>query len=375
MKILARPGLEIGELNPYTRLLYEPMRKSGHSVDEFHLLRALTRKYDILHFHWPEYYVANPNPIKAIIGSLGTLLAVASARARGTKIVWTTHNLESHRGPRRRMERWFMEAFTKSLHAFIAMTSQGREESLRMFPHLRSLSSFVIPHGNYRGAYPNFTSKDSARSFLHIPGNSKVICFFGTISKYKGVPQLISAFRQLSGTDLTLLIAGAPDDSKEAALLEQQAIVDSRIRLRMHFVPREDVQYYFNAADLVVLPFTKIWNSGSAMLALSFDRPILVPARGCFSDLREQVGAEWIRTYPENLTSSELQEALAWATNAARPVSAPLETFEWTRVAEETICSYMDLASMGNSQKLATHLQGSRLRTCHEKESTGHIRS
>jgi beta-1,4-mannosyltransferase len=41
------------------------------------------------------------------------------------------------------------------------------------------------------------------------------------------------------------------------------------------------------AADLIALPYKEILNSGSAILALSFDRPILVPAAGALAELSE----------------------------------------------------------------------------------------
>jgi beta-1,4-mannosyltransferase len=350
MKILAWPGAEVSGGNPYTRLLYEPIRKLGHKVEDFTFRRAFAKRYDIFHFHWPEYYVANPNPIKAIVGTFALLLAVRWARARGTKILWTSHNLESHHKPRPRMEQWFWRAFTHSIDGFIAMTEYGREETRLTFPHLRNCPSFVIPHGSYRGEYANSVSKAEARSFLAIPRESKVICFLGTISQYKGVPQLVSAFMGMPAENARLVIAGTNENQQEASLLESLARRDGRITLRLGFVPAEQLQHYFNASDLVALPFRKIWNSGSAMLALSFDRPILVPAQGAFLELQEQTGSDWIRTYEGALTSGALKDALAWATNPARPVSASLDGFDWQSIAEETVHSYSELIQHRSEQ-------------------------
>ena len=54
---------------------------------------------------------------------------------------------------------------------------------------------------------------------------------------------------------------------------------------------------FFSAADLVVLPFSDIMHSGSAILALSFNKPVLVPARGALPELQTRVGAAWVQTY------------------------------------------------------------------------------
>lgn len=357
MRILAKPGIEIGELNPYTKILYQHIRNLGHTVVEFSFFRALTGKYDILHFHWPEYYVANTNSTKAILGTLGTLVVVAWARMRGTKIVWTSHNLESHVGPRPRAERWFWNAFSKSLDAFIALTPSGRVEANRIFPHLQKVPSFVIPHGNYRGEYLSTADKRAARSFLGILLCAKVICFFGAVSKYKGVPNLVSAFRKMPDSNLILLIAGAADNPEEVKFLESQAREDKRIKLCLTFIPKDQVQSYLGAADLVVLPFRKIWNSGSAMLALSFDRPILVPAQGAFVELQEQVGAQWVRLLDGELTTRQLEDALIWATDSARSISAPLGQFEWQGIANDTVRAYFGLIDNRHPQDLSPRLQ------------------
>jgi len=220
---------------------------------------------------------------------------------------------------------------------------------------LRNIPSFVIPHGNYRGEYPHAADKRAARAVLNIPGDARVVCFFGMVSKYKGVSDLVSAFREIPDPNLVLLIAGANDDPDEAVFLKSQARGDERIKLHLGFVPKDQVQYYIGAADLVALPFRKIWNSGSAMLALSFDRPILVPARDAFIELQRQIGAEWIRTYQGELTPFEIQSALAWELDTRRGASPPLERFEWPRIAEDTLRCYLNLLGSEGEQPVPIH--------------------
>jgi glycosyltransferase involved in cell wall biosynthesis len=55
--------------------------------------------------------------------------------------------------------------------------------------------------------------------------------------------------------------------------------------LRTLFFPNEDFQIYLNAADVVVLPFSQVLTSGSAIAALSFGKPVIVPALGCLPEL------------------------------------------------------------------------------------------
>jgi len=53
-RILAWPAFK-AKLSPYNRLLYRNMRHLGATVEEFSVWRVLSRRYDIVHLHWPEY--------------------------------------------------------------------------------------------------------------------------------------------------------------------------------------------------------------------------------------------------------------------------------------------------------------------------------
>jgi glycosyltransferase involved in cell wall biosynthesis len=106
-------------------------------------------------------------------------------------------------------------------------------------------------------------------------------------------------------------------------------------------VPENDVQRYLRAADLVVLPFKEITNSASALLALSFDRPVLVPARGAMGELQTVAGRDWVSTYEGDLTPRILADALDWALQRPRDGSPHLEALEWPLIARQTLALYL----------------------------------
>jgi hypothetical protein len=81
-------------------------------------------------------------------------------------------------------------------------------------------------------------------------------------------------------------------------------------------------------------------HSGSALLALSFDRPVLVPDRGAMTELQQRVGADWMRTYASDLTPSILAEGVEWARTTDRADRPPLGDLEWPRLARQTVALY-----------------------------------
>jgi beta-1,4-mannosyltransferase len=343
MRILAWPGVKEKGSNPYTHLLYTQVVTHGVQVYDFTPWLALLHRHDIFHIHWPEYYIAHRNSCKAIVGSLGLLFLVFWCRMRGTKVIWTVHNLGSHNKTHPRMEANFWNVLLRWLDGFVALTECGCAAARQRFPALGSLSAFVIPHGHYRGAYPNHLSRTEARHTLGVPDGAKVILFFGTIAPYKNVPQLVKVFRDLEDPEAILLVAGACVSQSEETNLRQEASHNPRLKLYLGCVPKDEVQCFFQACDLVVLPFLEVLNSGSALLALSFDRPILVPCLGALPELQSMVSPEWVRTYSGALSAFTLQDALTWLDVRSASGSAPLDSLDWGRIAEKTVGAYQSL--------------------------------
>jgi beta-1,4-mannosyltransferase len=88
------------------------------------------------------------------------------------------------------------------------------------------------------------------------------------------------------------------------------------------FVKKEDVSMFMQAADLVVLPYRSIFNSGSALLALSFNKPVLLPDLGAMGELKNDFGNSWVQTFTGNLDAKTLEHSLEWATQSRPPVCA-----------------------------------------------------
>jgi hypothetical protein len=99
---------------------------------------------------------------------------------------------------------------------------------------------------------------------------------------------------------------------------------------------------YFAAADVVILPYKEILNSGSAMLSLSLDRPVYVPALGSMPELRDSVGDLWLRTYHGEFVTGVLEDALDWA-RVDRPLSTPLNNFDWDNLRTKTVEAYCEV--------------------------------
>ena len=144
------------------------------------------------------------------------------------------------------------------------------------------LSSYIsiVPHGNYIPFINIQFNKEKSRKQLAIPNNRRVLLFFGMIKKVKGLEILLSALKGVvkENPDVLLVIAGKPwenDFSLYQNIIDENNLSDY-ILLHTKFIQQEDVEHYYCASDLVVLPYTKIYQSGVLMMTLSFERPALV---------------------------------------------------------------------------------------------------
>ena len=360
MRVLIFPNDKSTIGNPYCDLLYGNMRKYGVVTQPFSISRALLGSWDIFHLHWPEYYLATP-PLKATIGTVGLLLSIVWLRIRGTRIVWTAHNLHSHNLRYPKIERRFWSILIPMLHGYIALSDVSAVQARTAFPALRSKKATVIPHGDYRGTYPATVTKADSREKLGLSNSEKVVLFFGGISPYKNVPHLIETFQQLNLPDATLVVAGRPatpnDGEKVLASIQQ----GTRVQLHLYRIPVDDVQTFFAAADLVALPFEEIMNSGSAILALSFDRPALVPDRGSLPELQQQVGAMWIRTFQGQLSADKLRSAIEWSADPERGEHPDLSAFAWPSIAQDTISLYEQLGTARISREVTSTYRAGRV--------------
>ena len=207
------------------------------------------------------------------------------------RIVLTVHNVNANKRDLNdtRMNRLTLRIQYRLAHHIFVHTERMKRELLEDFG-LDSGRVTVIPFG-INNAVPNTAlTPDAAKERLGLRKGEKVLLFFGRITPYKGLEYLIDAFRQIVASDhnYRLLIAGRPDNCEKywSALREeiQEEVRSGRVVLNADFIPDEDTEAYFKAADAVILPYRHIYQSGVLFLGHSFGLPVLVADVGSLKD-------------------------------------------------------------------------------------------
>jgi beta-1,4-mannosyltransferase len=314
-------------LDPYYKRLSDGLERYGWKVSQFTYRRALISRYRILHIHHPMFPVHSHLKGVVVLRRVAIICCLlAIARLRRSKIVWSVHNLVSHEQFHPWLEGVFLRWISTQVSMSIHMSDVGRLAAYKKYPLLEQRPSVVIPLMHLGDDFGNLASFAEARSQLGLACNLRVILFLGQIRRYKNLPDLIRSFSALSAPDLRLLIVGRPRDATLKDEVVRAAASDQRIALSLQTASINAVKTYMAAASLVVAPYSEVLNSGSALLALTHRRPILLPNRGAMSELQAIVGKDWVRIYEPPLSPETLSDALAWA-GFSRPSMPDLRRF------------------------------------------------
>lgn len=349
--IYSWPASATKDNNPYNYLIYNNIEKSGNSVCEFDLEIKLLLKliissqYQILHLHWPRRDLLTSN---SRIKSWGRIITfyffIKIIKFFNKKIVWTVHNLEAHENRFPDLQKLITKILYSNVNGFITMNQMGLELIRKNVKFINQQKIAYIPHPHFKNYYSNQVNREEARRKLKIPSEKFVFLFLGLIKPYKNVPALIDSFNALKAKNKLLLIAGKV--SHELQYLNEILEGTPDINFYNSFIKDDDLQVFFNAADVVVTPYTKVFNSGSAFLNLSFNKPTLAPEIGAFTELKLNFGSHWIKTYNGNLTADILEKTMKEVIEENNELSKPnLEAFDPETIAAKTVEFYKSLVS------------------------------
>lgn len=220
-----------------------------------------------------------------------------------------------------------MAALTTDVHF---LTRAGVPDVLREHPRLRRARHHVIPHGDYRAILGEVPSKTDARERLGLGDRQRVLVTFGSVKPYKGIDQLLTAFGTREDETMRLIVAGRAQDPKLAAEIAGMAAADAGVEMIDSFLSDEQLATIVRASDAVVLPYRQVLNSGSALLALTLHRRVLLPRTPTFEALAKKVGGGWIETYQPPLRAADL-EAFASHGEVGEP---DLSWCSWARISD-----------------------------------------
>ncbi len=210
----------------------------------------------------------------------------------GKKLVFTAHNVNA-------AERDGMDSLLNRLtlriqyrlvdHIFVH-TEDMKDQLVRRFG-IRQGKVTVIPFG-VGGMVPrSHLTPAEAKLHLGIRESDRTILFFGRIARYKGLDLLVDAFERIAHRERSyrLIIAGEPIKESAQHWAEIQKRIESnpmreQVVQEIRYLADEEMEVYFKAADVLVLPYTQIFQSGVLFMSHSFGLPVIATDVGTFRD-------------------------------------------------------------------------------------------
>lgn len=371
MRILVLSPVGV-RINPYIGLFCDGLVAAGADVRLATVLDPADLHHDrpdVIHLHWLDRYDLPPGlSVKSLRGArdlprravrrlvesgTNTCLVYQARRwlrlrrffaqlarfqQQGGRLAFTVHNLQPHEEAGF-VDRWGMAQIIRQadvIHVHDASTVAALKAQ---FGGRQGV--ITVPHGHYLTAYPNEIARGAARARLGLPDHAFVFVSLGLLRPYKGLEELLPAFRALPDTDVRLVLAGQPNTAGYAERLAALAEGDTRIQLAPRLVPSEEVQIYLNAADVVVLPYRQITTSGAALLAFSFGAPIIAPAIGAFPNLvAGQRGILYDPARPGALSDALIQARQADWHGAQEEILTWVRQFDWGDIGAALLAAY-----------------------------------
>jgi glycosyltransferase involved in cell wall biosynthesis len=330
--------------NPYGGLLARALAPHGVTLEpgwtlDPNWVRAQHGRVQVLHLNWLHRFYAHPDPSVRRARFLTLVRSLVLARRLGMRLVWTMHNLYPHEVHDARLDRRGRRLICALAHAVIV---HCRHAATLLAHHFgRRHEVHVIPHGHFMDVYPHTVDRATARAALGLPPDAFVYVFLGHIRAYKGVERLIEVFTALPDPRQRLVIAGKIHPTYQGPVPDAAGIMaDRRIVFRPGSVPVSDLQLYFTAADAAVLPFVDALTSGSAITALGFGCPIVVPDVGCLPELvgDGRCGVLYDRTAADGLRRA-MQE-IQTRHGARAGARARASQLGWDDIARRTLTAY-----------------------------------
>jgi D-inositol-3-phosphate glycosyltransferase len=290
---------------------------------------AVTHRPSIAHFH---YFLLPPMDL--------VLLRVL--KGAGTKIVMTVHDVIPFDAARNQ-HRFFRQLY--GLADQVIVHTEASKQELIDLAGVDANKVTVIAHGapSYFAASRSVPMAEAKRA-LGLSPEAKTILFFGQIKRVKGLDVLIRAFAIVreSFPDSCLLIAGPiwKDDFGPYSQLVAELGLQDNVVIDLRYVPDSEVPIYFHAADVVALPYQRIYQSGVLLMAQAFGRPVVASAVGGLAEVIREGQTGWLVPAGDHtalagalrrvLADSELAEAVG-----QRGRQQAEEQYAWPKLASE----------------------------------------
>ena len=249
------------------------IKKLSNYISSYMQIEKIIKKEDINVVH-SEWYTFSP---------IDFYFLNRFKRKYNIKYVATVHDILPFN------EKFYDKFYHEKLYSIADNIILQAPENIKRFKKLFPQSVFkveMIPHGHMLD-YVEIVDKDLAREKLNLPKDKIVFLFFGQIKKVKGVDILLKAVAKLKDkyTDFYTVIAGSvwKADFTECNEIIKENNLENYVKTDIRYIPDDEVKYYYSAADICVLPYTDVYQSGVIQLSYGYKKAVIATSLPAFT--------------------------------------------------------------------------------------------
>lgn len=202
-----------------------------------------------------------------------------------SKLLYVCHNVFPHE--RFPLDRQLAKLALQNADGYIVQSRQDEADLLSIKPGAIYRRTVLPTFNIFR---MKGMGKQEARGLLGIPFDQKALLFFGFVREYKGLKHLLRAMPQILGDlpDTRLFVVGDFAGDKDTYLRLVDGLgVGYAVSIVDGYIPDQEVEPYFAASDLVVLPYESATQSGIAQIAYDFEKPVIATDVGGLPEVVE----------------------------------------------------------------------------------------
>lgn len=246
-----------------------------HTADPFNIIRTASKirrmHPDLVIIQWWHPYFA---PCYRIL---------EAALGRKIRKMFICHNVFPHE--RFPFDRALTKLVLNKADYFLLHSERDVDDLLAIRPDAQYR---LNPHPTYNAFRIRNLTKSQAREELLLPVDEKVLLFFGFVREYKGLKHLIKAMPEVKRRlgNVRLIVAGAfgGDRVSYRRMIDDNGANDC-IEVVDRYIADNEVEKYFAACDIAVLPYESATQSGIVQIAFGFGKPVIVTNVGGLPDV------------------------------------------------------------------------------------------
>lgn len=288
------PAPQTDQGNPYQGLVEQALTMAGYNTIRipnrklFPFFQLLNPQIDAVHFFWPHDFYIGRNHWSTWLKKIMFMLSLPILKK--VKIVYSAENLVSHQDNTNvNNEKKWIRRIINSSDAIVCMSNRSKSIFCDFYAIKDAEKVFVIPHASYDTVYPNHINKAEAKRRIGINDNYPTLVSLGRIDAYKGYKELIKTILPFKDVKGTLLIAGRCKDPELLDTLNKLvAENESNIKIIIvnKFIPDEELQVYFNAAEGAIINYLDVpLNPGSLIMSMGYGLNIIAPIAGAVPEI------------------------------------------------------------------------------------------